>query len=264
MKFLGFELDRKVDLVAIAILLGFGYNVGYDLLGNLRGARVTLHQPQQVLIKYADLGSAELFVRFAAVLTYTNGGQPGHNAIVIEERLAYTLRDQTFEQKGQHFIRTERVAPPEDSGDAARPAPSSAACEPAPDDADDATRDEPAPRPLKIIREGSAVAFLVKAGDAVTHETYFNPFHDYRADAPGDDSKHRHFLRKTTFEKLIASEAGDAPDIAFTFQPVLMGEVDDFAVRPAQCTFAIDDSMRSALCRNGWASARCREVFAGE
>lgn len=135
---LGFEIERRTDFLALAAFSIAMITAGYQLIGFVRGFDVVIFQPEQVAIVFEDYGGEESFVRIHARMAYVNRGQPGYNAAIAKEVVSFELGGRPYEQVWQDFqdFASENGELIKSEKKAARPTP-------------------------------------IAAGSAISHETYF-------------------------------------------------------------------------------------------
>lgn len=135
---LGFEIELRSDLLALAAFVLALTSASYQLVAYLRGFNVDLFPPPQVLLNFEDYGEDLKILRIGARMAYVNRGEIGYNAAISEESVTFRLQGQEFEQKWQAFQQFDRKG-----------------------------------RQLIPHYKSDAYPFPVNAGSAVSHETYF-------------------------------------------------------------------------------------------
>jgi hypothetical protein len=98
------KISRRTDILALTAFLLSLSGVVFQGFMFLRGAKVTLYPPQQVLI-FADTPSqgTEDRVRVNARMTYVNTGYIGHNAVVRREGVTFRIGAENFAQGWESF-----------------------------------------------------------------------------------------------------------------------------------------------------------------
>jgi hypothetical protein len=167
-RFLGIEVDRKTDILALAAFLMALAGILYQFVGYLEGPDVKLFPPEQVLIFTKKMVSDE-YVVFAAPMAYVNKGQPGYNAAIKSESIRYKLGGKTYEQKWQEFVYTG------------------------------STDNE-----LEVTKQSDAHPLAINAGSTLSHETRFSP-RSIRIKGNQDQDLNKNYMRWEDFLKEIAT-----------------------------------------------------------
>ncbi|QQE91099.1 hypothetical protein [Azotobacter chroococcum] len=143
-KFLCLEIERKTDIVAITALLLSMAGILYQLFNLVRGPEVTLAKPRQVVVyMYAVPDDPnKLYLALISTVVYVNSGQQGNNAVVTEESISFDLANKKYTYIWDKFVST------------AQPIGS---------------------KGVQISQERTATPFVVPAGGAEAHETFFGP-----------------------------------------------------------------------------------------
>jgi hypothetical protein len=97
MRFLGIEVERKTDILALAAfflsIAGVISQISVFTIFFLRGAVINVFPPEQVLIRAETLESGgPRYVRIGARMAYTNSGAPGYSAILRGERVTISVK----------------------------------------------------------------------------------------------------------------------------------------------------------------------------
>ena len=160
----------KIEWVAfVALLIGL-LGAVWQVYDVVRGNKVTLFTPRQILINFETLSNQEQYVRFGAILAYTNTGSPRYSATITREALQYSIGEDRYNQGWQKFVQTDSNG-----------------------------------GMLKIVDKGIAAPFILKSGDSESHETYFHPVQ--RVCNDGDsDCTFRDYVTQDRFMMLISGE----------------------------------------------------------
>jgi hypothetical protein len=215
---IGLEVERKTDLVALTAFFLALAGILYQFLGFLHGAKVELFRPEQVLIVAHSYGGKSAHMRIGARMAYANTGQPDYNATVERESVRFSLGGVTYEQAWQSFQGFDY----------------------------EGTGQRLVPR-----YSGDASPVPVMAGSAISHETYFAP-RPIRCGpgVPGRCDVYRNYLEWDRFIVLIAHERR----LELELVADLYGDRHPKRVR---CTIDLDDDLISQLVRHRWASPPC-------
>lgn len=236
--------SKKVDIAglivaSIALLISMGH-AAIGLFFFLQWPDVKFFPPDTILINYERFSDGECVVRFAAVMSFLNPSRGGHNVLVQEERLEFTIDgvDGTYVQKWHKFIRSD-----------SKPAVNNT------NSIDEDCREgSTTSRTLEIVDVDIASPFIIAYKNAVSHETYFSPSH-IRCPVNSDNcEKLRHFIDADNFEKLIRANKGeDLKSITFKFVSEIVGYENEVSF----CKVTVDKGVIGWLERRGWTSARC-------
>ena len=214
---------RVVDIVAVGAFVVAAITGIAQLHNALRGNELALFVPSKVLIKFEELSNGETYVRFSAIMAYTNTGARNSGATVHRELLQYTMGEQVYAQEWQRFHQTDLSI----------------------DDASGSYE-------IKMIEKGIAAPFVVTAPGATGHETYFAPAQQ-RCENDGDiECVYKNFVARDEFVRLIAG----IDKIVFVFRADVIGD----RTQIVACQVAVDDHLRDTLNGNGWATPACWEV----
>jgi len=137
----GIHIARKTDILAFAAFLIALSGILVQVVGFLRGPKIRIFPPPQIVIRKDTLPSGRAPVRFAALVAYVNDGDSGYNATIRREFLHYRLFGKTYTQTWQEFT------------------------------ASDADPDGK----LNMHPQGVALPMVINAGASASHETYFTP-----------------------------------------------------------------------------------------
>ncbi|OQZ01483.1 MAG: hypothetical protein B6D35_03305 [Candidatus Brocadia sp. UTAMX2] len=163
-KFLGIEIERKTDILALAAFIISISGLLYQITVFLQGPRVHLISPEQItLTTYSYGNDSNKYVSIIANMTYVNSGQEGHNAVIQKEKVSFEIGSQTYEFAWQKFV--------------------------------DVTSEENR-LDIKFIK--SANPFSLSAGSAESHETQFFPRSRSHSDKTQGASD-KNFLPLNTF-----------------------------------------------------------------
>ena len=164
------QISRKTDVIALAAFLIALGGVAYQISGYIKGVEITGVNLKQVRLHALnrDNGSD---IRVVASLAYINTGQAGHNGVIIDEKLDFTLSidGQTSRYSYESLENAKTIY------------------------------DENEPLRLILVDRSTAGPFVVNAGSAHTHETvfgwvaenepfYFSHFEKYLSDLVSSNS----------------------------------------------------------------------------
>lgn len=170
---LGVEIEKRTDFLALTAFLLALLATLFQIYGYLRGPKVKLFPPEQVLF-IADRYSDNLHViRINARMAYVNSGDPGQNATIRKERVRFTFGEKTYEQTWQAFQTFDNVG-------------------------------------TKLIPyfRGEARPVPINAGSSISHETYFAP-HPIRC--PVDNPKCKKWENLINLPDFLKGVAGLKP-----------------------------------------------------
>ena len=153
-RFLGIEVERKTSILALAAFLLSLSSIGYQIFSFLKGPEVTLAKSRQVIIyMYPAADTSERFLTLVTTLAYVNNGQPGNNAVVMEERVSFALDGKEYKYNWHEFVSITllpRAGTPDTRGE----------------------------RGIDLGQTRTSSPFVVAAGGAEAHETWFAPRFD--------------------------------------------------------------------------------------
>jgi hypothetical protein len=164
-KFLGIEVERKTDILAMAaFLISVGSIVGQIAL-LLRGAEVSVDGPRQVILLFESTLGSRKYLNAISTQIYVNNGSPGYDDILKSEALTIGRSGKQIQLESQELVDSTR------DGDKL------------------VYRMRKAWKPEKI-----------KAGDFVGNETLFVPYPSERG-----KRRDINFIDETAFYKLISA-----------------------------------------------------------
>jgi hypothetical protein len=104
MKFLGIEIERKTDILAMAaFLISIGSIIGqFALL--IRGAEIVLDGPRQVVLLFEEPMGGRGYLNAISSHIYVNKGTPGYDDILKSETLLLQLKGHHLELKAQESV----------------------------------------------------------------------------------------------------------------------------------------------------------------
>jgi len=106
--FFGLVVVRRTDLLAAAAFVLSLSTVGYQAWQFVRGANPQMYHPDTVYIIFDKYANGVVGTRFAGQLSFTNDGEPGHNAIIRDVRLSLQLGEKTINEKWFAFANITR------------------------------------------------------------------------------------------------------------------------------------------------------------
>lgn len=108
MKFLGIEIERKTDILAMAaFLISTGSIIGQVAL-LLRGADVILDGPRQIVLFFGERMGSKNYLNAISTGIYVNRGTPGYDDILKSEKLHLRLNKQEIQLRAQHSVESTR------------------------------------------------------------------------------------------------------------------------------------------------------------
>lgn len=108
MKFLGIEIERKTDILAMAaFLISVGSIVGQIAL-LLRGAEVTVDGPRQVILFFESTLGSRKYLNAISTQIYVNNGSPGYDDILRSETLSLSALGKTILLESQELVDSTR------------------------------------------------------------------------------------------------------------------------------------------------------------
>ena len=236
--------SKNVDIASLIVgLIALLISIGHAAIGLfffLQWPDIQLFAPATVLINYERFGDGECRVRFAAVMAYLNPSRGGHNVLITEERLEYTIdgMTDTYVQKWQKFIRSDSKSI-ENSSTVEQ---------------QDCGKGSNNTRVLDIVDVDIASPFILPAKNSVSHETYFSPSHKNCPEDSDDCNKLGNFVKADVFENLIKGKKGEGNrSITFKF----ISEIVDHEDAVVSCKLTVDKGVIGWLEIRGWTSARC-------
>lgn len=165
-KFLGIEIERKTDILALAAFIISISGLLYQITVFVQGPRVHLIPPEQITLTTTSYGNnGNKYITIIANMTYVNSGQEGHNAVIQKEKISFEIGNQTYELVWQYFVDVTSEGKRLDR---------------------------------KVIK--SAQPFSLNAGSAESHETQFYPRSTQRLDTT-QGTPDKNFLPLKTFIK---------------------------------------------------------------
>ena len=163
MKICWIEIENKTDILAFAAFLMSIGSLAFQFCNMIKGPKLILEPPKQVLIvPYADYGD-EKYIRISATMTYFNKGSPGYHDIVKLEEAHIEFPDKKIILTGQKYVHSKEKK-----------------------------NDMPE---IDIISDAEPVK--VESGDVISHETYFVPF------PTNTDSPNQNFIKYSDFLGLL-------------------------------------------------------------
>jgi hypothetical protein len=164
-KFLGIEIERKTDILAMAaFLISMGSIIGQIAL-LLRGAEVAVDGPRQVILLFESTLGSRKYLNAISTQIYVNNGSPSYDDILKSETLEIGGSEKQIELESQDLVDSTR------EGDKL------------------VYRSRKAWKPEKI-----------KAGDFISNETLFVPY-----PTRGNKRRDANFIDETSFYKLISA-----------------------------------------------------------
>lgn len=108
MKFLGIEIERKTDILAMAaFLISIGSIVSQVAL-LLRGAEVGLDGPGQIVLFFGEQMRGERYLNAITTQIYVNRGTPGYDDILRSETLHFQIGNREIQLQAQYSVQSTR------------------------------------------------------------------------------------------------------------------------------------------------------------
>ena len=156
---IGFEIERRLDLLVFVALILALLTAGAQVRGYLRGVEMKLYPPELVaLILEKNPVDKQPYLRIAARMAYTNAGWVGYNDAVYREEVEFFFGEAEENEPYRQRWHSEHQV----------------------------TTDSDGQLLLKYLKE--AGPFPVAGGSSVSREIYFAPFPEQCSnDTPGCD-----------------------------------------------------------------------------
>lgn len=104
MKFLGIEIERRTDILAMAaFLISIGSIIG-QLALLIRGADIVLDGPRQVVLLFEEPMGGRGYLNVISSQIYVNKGTPGYDDILKREALLLQFKEHHIELKAQESV----------------------------------------------------------------------------------------------------------------------------------------------------------------
>jgi hypothetical protein len=229
--FVAFEIERKTDIIALA---AFFISVGGFLIqipGFVMGPEIILIQTTQLMIRIYDFKSGGRYefcgqlenrnsdkcsITFVTDMSYVNTGRPGQNGFILEEMLSFQLKFKNVVEnlyfRGHQFGISI-----------------------------------PVPNGLNFSVKGPAKPFVVNAGSAEAHETFFAPDTETSYIIAGD------FIR--AMEDMLSQSRAQKSTLSIKVSAQTMAD----GPKHRQCTIEITEEAIKHLKQTGWAAFTCIE-----
>jgi len=104
----GLVVVRRTDLLAAAAFVLSLSTISYQLWQFARGARPAIYHPDTVYVFFDKYANGVVATRVAGQISFTNGGEPGQNAIVRDVSVAMTVAGRTIEEYWLSFATVTR------------------------------------------------------------------------------------------------------------------------------------------------------------
>ena len=218
-KFVGIELNKRTDLIAIvALMLSVLTAVGssfYYIYALMKGADVDIYLSDQITINSEEFSKNEKkYLRMGATVAVSNFGEIGYDAIVKQIRVMVNFSDGSeYEQKWTQFV-TFFI---EDGA-------------------------------LKRGPSAAAIPLQIKGGSALSRDVYFTPFRKRCASEKSCDEWGNYLLWKDFVGKLkVEEDIGIVVTVFFMNQKPLT----------TSCTITIDQHLIDRLAKVDWHPPSC-------
>lgn len=220
-RFLGLEIGRKTEILALAAFLLSVSGVVWQVNNYMRGAVIRLFPSEQVTLSSSrylgrDYPGEPDQLRLIATLSYVNEGDAGQNGTIRGERIRFAFGGRTYEHRGYQFVSS------------------------------DVENGKPVAR-----REGEARPFPVTAGSSLSHETLFTPWEVECPPQANDCKPALEFLEWDAFIEAVARSR--YVDVA-TVAQILGGKPIE-----AHCRIGLRDWEIQVLRKEKWLTAVCHE-----
>ena len=165
-KICGLEIDKKTDILSFAAFLLALAGILYQVYGFFQGPQVILFPPEQIAIStFKIVPTGKEYVRFIVPMSYVNRAQPGYNAVIKRERIAFFIGSQSYVHKWQEF--------------------------------GSSTSDKQGN--FEFSKKSDAQPLTINAGSSENHETYFAPFSIRETALKAGEDKYKYYLQWRTF-----------------------------------------------------------------
>jgi hypothetical protein len=222
MKVLGLEVATKTDILALAAFLISLTTASYQLFSFLAGPQVIIAHPRQVLLYFsATADSPDKQLNIISTLSYVNRANSGNNAVVLDERVKFSLGDTNYVYSWHEFVVTrfqESQLEWHLEGE----------------------------RRLMIDGAQTAGPFVVNGGGATSHETLFAPRHS-------GEFIHYGVLA----EEFMLALRGEALTIRFEFIADTLND----GQKIAACEILINERFANQILSDlqGWSFINCKQ-----
>ena len=209
--FFGIKIDKKTDILALAAFLISIAAVISNIYYFMQGADIELVDPKQIVIKRYE-NNEQFFTNFFISMTYYNDGHPGYSDVIKKESAIVIFNNVSYEFIGQYSALTDRDK-----------------------------------NSLNEKNKGPNVPLIVKAREAVTHETHFEPIY-----SKDQNIKYKNFIYWDLFLKDINEKK--IAEITFKFEY----ETFSGSKGSKECKVKIDDDIIYWLNEKQWTSTTCK------
>lgn len=108
MKFIGIEIEKKTDILAMAaFLLSLGSIAGQAIL-LMRGSEIVLDGPRQIILFFESRLSSRNFLNAVSTQIYVNNGSSGFDDILKSETLLLTIAGKRIQLESQDSVDSTR------------------------------------------------------------------------------------------------------------------------------------------------------------
>jgi hypothetical protein len=183
-RFLGIEIDRRINVFAITGFLLSIIALTSQLSGCLKGVDVSVSPPDQVFIFFDTYPDGQKYFRLAAQMNYVNRGAPEYVAIVSREFIDFKYAGKPYRQYWQTFDSVELKG-----------------------------------SDMKFDQISSAQPVTIAGGASTSHSTVFGPALVYCADGDKNCNRKENFISSEAFLGKLTADT----KLALTFNVEILG-----------------------------------------
>jgi hypothetical protein len=223
-------VENKTDILAFSAFILALSGMIFQAFFYFRGAKVVLFPPPQVLIKTFSKtvdGKEIKYVNFIARMAYVNAGTEGHNAIMKDEWIKFSIGGQNHIQRLQYFVTLSESQCEQDK-------PKSPSCQ----------------EKLNIVHS-NALPEPIMAGNSLAHETEFMPRTRRCLEANKPCERYYNFLEWNAFLEGLSKTEHFEIEIGADFY----GE----NTKSAKCSISVNEDLIEILKRKEWSAPSCFE-----
>lgn len=231
LRLLGIQIERKTDILAFtAFLLSVSTLIFQGILV-IQGPDVTLFPSAQIILyshKYPD--THKEYVTIISTMTYVNRAPSGKNGVVSAEKVKFSINNRVYEQTWHQFVFV--------------------------------STDSQQRQNLLVNERASAAPFVVNAGSAEAHDTWFAPTTDIDCAFRGQECDvDKDFLASTTFvqafeDLLLEGEDRTTRVLEFTLEARTLEDGE----KRQECQTRLTARYLRQFRQNGWTVLYCRPM----
>lgn len=216
--FFGLIVLRRTDLLAAAAFILSLSTILYQTWNFMKGASPAIYPPDTLYVFFDRYPNGVTATRFAGQLSFTNGGEVGHNAIIRDVSANITVGSRKIEQYWLSFATVAR-------------------------------RDTE----LDVQIKEAAHPFVINGGGAVSHMVTFSPrVKDCTTQIRGtaDCQQGVDFVSDTEFLNILSQQKA--------FEVTFSGSIFDSRRKlDTKCMVSITEDLIQTMAKNNWYAARC-------